>query len=192
MQPLFNSIPVLVFVLIILLSNMPISQRVRFMLFVIFDCCHLYYLHFLPVSCYTYISNRHIFDYFLQLLSMQKEMQKQISVLVAVPVTKEGRRLEATLGRSMEKSVKANADALWANILEENAKHEKLVRDRTQQITSLITNSLNKDLPAILEKTVKKEMAAVVPAVARTITPVVEKTISSAITETFQVKILKI
>ncbi|RVW50142.1 Enhancer of mRNA-decapping protein 4 [Vitis vinifera] len=121
-----------------------------------------------------------------QLLSMQKEMQKQISVLVAVPVTKEGRRLEATLGRSMEKSVKANADALWANILEENAKHEKLVRDRTQQITSLITNSLNKDLPAILEKTVKKEMAAVVPAVARTITPVVEKTISSAITETFQ------
>ena len=123
---------------------------------------------------------------------MLKEMQKQISVLVAVPVTKEGRRLEATLGRSMEKSVKANADALWANILEENAKHEKLVRDRTQQITSLITNSLNKDLPAILEKTVKKEMAAVVPAVARTITPVVEKTISSAITETFQVKILKI
>lgn len=121
-----------------------------------------------------------------QLLSMQKEMQKQISVLVAVPVTKEGRRLEATLGRSMEKSVKANADALWANILEENAKHEKLVRDRTQQITSLITNSLNKDLPAILEKTVKKEMAAVVPAVARTITPVVEKTISSAITEAFQ------
>lgn len=120
---------------------------------------------------------------------MQKEMQKQISILVAVPVTKEGRRLEATLGRSIEKSVKANADALWANIQEENAKHEKLLRDRTQQTTNLI-NSLNKDLPAILEKTVKKEIAAVVPAVARTITPVVEKTISSAITETFQVKFL--
>ncbi|CBI22422.3 unnamed protein product, partial [Vitis vinifera] len=86
----------------------------------------------------------------------------------------------------MEKFVKANADALWANILKENAKHEKLVRDRTQQITSLITNSLNKDLPAILEKIVKKEIVAIVPTVARTITPIVEKTISSAIIETFQ------
>uniref|UniRef100_F6H690 Enhancer of mRNA-decapping protein 4 n=1 Tax=Vitis vinifera TaxID=29760 RepID=F6H690_VITVI len=82
-----------------------------------------------------------------QLLSMQKEMQKQISVLVVVLVTKEGRRLE---------------------------------------ITSLITNSLNKDLPAILEKIVKKEIVAIVPTVARTITPIVEKTISSAIIETFQ------
>uniref|UniRef100_A0A5B6YWJ8 Enhancer of mRNA-decapping protein 4 n=1 Tax=Davidia involucrata TaxID=16924 RepID=A0A5B6YWJ8_DAVIN len=121
-----------------------------------------------------------------QLTTMQKDMQKQMTVMVAVPVTKEGRRLEAALGRSMEKAVKANADALWAHFQEENAKQEKLARDRTQQITSLITSCMNKDLPAMLEKTMKKELAAVGPAVARTVTPAIEKTISTAIAEAFQ------
>lgn len=120
-----------------------------------------------------------------QLMTMQKEMQKQMTTMVAVPVTKEGRRLEAALGRSMEKAVKANSDALWARFQEENAKTERLVRDRTQQTTSLITN-LMKDLPAMLEKTVKKELAAVGPAVAHSISPAVEKAISSAIAESFQ------
>lgn len=122
---------------------------------------------------------------------MQKEMQKQMSVMVTVLVTKEGKRLETALGRSMEKAVKANTDALWAHFQEENAKQEKLVRERTQQITSLITNCINKDLPAMVEKTVKKELAAVGPAVARAISPAIEKTISTAITEAFQVDILK-
>lgn len=121
-----------------------------------------------------------------QLVNMQKEMQKQMNVMVAVPVTKESRRLEASLGRSMEKVVKANSDALWARFQEENTKHEKLDRDRMQQLTNLITNCINKDLPSMLEKTIKKEIAAVGPAVARAITPVIEKTISSAISESFQ------
>ncbi|KAK9269418.1 hypothetical protein L1049_001191 [Liquidambar formosana] len=121
-----------------------------------------------------------------QLMTMQKEMQKQMTMMVAVPVTKEGRRLEAALGRSMEKAVKANSDALWAHFQEENTKNEKLARDRTQQITSLITNFMNKDLPAVLEKTMKKELAVVGPAVARTLSPAIEKTISSAIMESFQ------
>ncbi|KAI4307805.1 hypothetical protein L6164_030948 [Bauhinia variegata] len=121
-----------------------------------------------------------------QLMTMQKEMQKQMTMMVTVPVTKEGRRLEAALGRSMEKAVKSNSDALWARIQEENAKSEKLLRDRIQQITSLISNFMNKDLPAILERTVKKEIAAVGPAVVRAITPAIEKTISSAIMESFQ------
>ncbi|XP_043699488.1 enhancer of mRNA-decapping protein 4-like isoform X2 [Telopea speciosissima] len=121
-----------------------------------------------------------------QLMTMQREMQKQLSVMVAVPVNKEGRRLEAALGRSMEKVVKANNDALWIRLQEENAKHEKLERDRTQQMNSVITNYMNKDLPAMLEKTLKKEMASVGPAVARAITPVVEKTLSSVVAETFQ------
>ncbi|XP_028117050.1 enhancer of mRNA-decapping protein 4-like [Camellia sinensis] len=121
-----------------------------------------------------------------QLTTMQKEMQKQMSVMVTVLVTKEGKRLETALGRSMEKAVKANTDALWAHFQEENAKQEKLVRERTQQITSLITNCINKDLPAMVEKTVKKELAAVGPAVARAISPAIEKTISTAITEAFQ------
>lgn len=123
---------------------------------------------------------------------MQKEMQKQMSMMVAVPVTKEGRRLETALGRSMEKAVKANNDALWARFLEENAKNEKLYRDRTQQITTLISNFVNKDLPVLLEKTLKKELAAVGPTVVRAITPVIEKTISSAIADSFQVRSMEI
>ena len=42
---------------------------------------------------------------------MQKEMQNQMTV-ITVPVTKEGRRVEAALGRSMEKAVKAPSEAL--------------------------------------------------------------------------------
>ncbi|KAG8661430.1 enhancer of mRNA-decapping protein 4 [Manihot esculenta] len=121
-----------------------------------------------------------------QLVTTQKEMQKQMSNMVAVPVSKECRRLEAALGRSIEKAVKTNSDALWAHIQEENAKNEKLLRDRTQQITSMISNFVNKDLTAVLEKAVKKELASVGPAVARTVSPVIEKTISSAIAESFQ------
>ncbi|KAF5949623.1 hypothetical protein HYC85_011616 [Camellia sinensis] len=117
---------------------------------------------------------------------MQKEMQKQMTVMVAVPVTKEGRRLEASLGRSMEKAVKANSDALWARFQEESAKQDKLARERTQQITSLITNCINKDLPAMVEKSVKKELAAVGPAIARTISPAIEKSVSAAIVDSFQ------
>lgn len=121
-----------------------------------------------------------------QLISMQKEMQKQMATVVSVPFNKESRRLETSLGRNMEKVVKANVDALWARFQEENAKHEKLERDRTQQITNLITNSVNKDLPAMLEKTIKKEIAAIGPSVVRAVTPIIEKSISVAITESFQ------
>lgn len=128
----------------------------------------------------------------LQLINMQKEMQKQMNTVVSGPVTKEGKRLESSLGRSIEKIVKANTDALWARFQEENAKHEKLERDRMQQITNLITNSINKDLPAVFEKTLKKEIAGVGPAVTRTISPTLEKSITSAITETFQVIISKL
>ncbi|XP_019704020.2 enhancer of mRNA-decapping protein 4 isoform X1 [Elaeis guineensis] len=125
-------------------------------------------------------------DMLNQLMTMQKEMQKQMSVTLAVPVTKEGKRVETALGRSMEKAIKANVDALWARFQEENAKHEKLERDRMQQITSLITNCMSKDWPAMLERALKKEISAVGPVIARTITPVIEKTISSAITDAFQ------
>ncbi|XP_037495241.1 enhancer of mRNA-decapping protein 4 isoform X2 [Jatropha curcas] len=121
-----------------------------------------------------------------QLLSTQKDMQKQMNMMISVPISKEGKRLEASLGRSIEKVVKANTDALWARFQEENTKHEKLERERMQLLTNLITNCVNKDLPSTLEKTLKKEIAAVGPAVARAITPTLEKSISSAITESFQ------
>lgn len=136
----------------------------------------LYVLYLIYQSCCS-----------LQLLNMQKEIQKQISATVAVPVNKEGRRLETALGKSMEKALKANSDALWARFQEENTKQEKLLRERTQQILNLVTSSLTKDLPADLEKIVKKEVAAVGPVVAHTLTPTIEKTVLIAITEAFQV-----
>lgn len=114
-----------------------------------------------------------------------------MSNIVNQPVTKEGRRLEAALGRSIEKALKANTDALWARFQEENAKNEKLLREYTHQITSLITNFMNKDLAVMLDKVIKKELAGVGPAVIRTITPAIEKTVTSVINESFQVRLLK-
>ncbi|CAI0374170.1 unnamed protein product [Linum tenue] len=121
-----------------------------------------------------------------QLMNMQKEMQKQMNTVISVPVSKEGKRLEASFGRSVEKVVKANTDALWARFQEENAKREKLDRERYQQMTNLLANFMNKDFPSALEKVLKKELAGVGPAVARAITPVLEKIISSTLAESFQ------
>lgn len=112
-------------------------------------------------------------------------------MMVAVPVTKEGRRLEVALGRCMEKAAKTNSDALWVRLQEESAKQEKLLRDRTQQMTNMISNCLNKDLPGLVEKIVKKELSAVGQTVARTVTPIIEKAVSSAISEAFQVDMVK-
>ncbi|KAJ4816604.1 Enhancer of mRNA-decapping protein 4 [Rhynchospora pubera] len=125
-------------------------------------------------------------DMLQQLMTMHKDLQKQMSSIVSAPVTKEGKRVEASLGRNMEKSIKANVDALWARFLEENAKHEKAERDRMQQLTNLITNSFSKEIPTIFERTLKKEMTALGPIVARAVTPIVEKTISSVVAESIQ------
>ncbi|KAK4344480.1 hypothetical protein RND71_034656 [Anisodus tanguticus] len=125
-------------------------------------------------------------DMLNQLLNMQKETQKQMGMMVAVPVTKEGRRLEAALVRSMEKVVKANSDALLSRFQEESAKQEKLLRDRTQQIINLISNCFNKDMPGLTEKIMKKELAAVGQVVTRSIAPTIEKAVSTAISEAFQ------
>lgn len=123
---------------------------------------------------------------------MQKETQKQMEMTIASPVTKEGKRLEAALGRSMDKTVKANSDALWARFKEESAKQEKSLHDRSQQMTSVISNCLNKDMVGIIEKIIKKELGAIGQVVARNIAPSIEKTVTSAISEAFQVTILKI
>nr|CAD1825335.1 unnamed protein product [Ananas comosus var. bracteatus] len=106
-----------------------------------------------------------------QLITMQKDMQMKLSDMVAVPVAKEGKRIEAALGRSMEKSVKANFDALWARFQEENAKREKIEKDRLQHIAN---------------RALKKEISALGPIVARALTPVIEKAISSAVADSFQ------
>lgn len=109
-----------------------------------------------------------------------------MSVMVAVPVAKEGKRMEAALGQRLEKVVKAHVDAMWARFQEENAKREKADRERVQQLTSLL-NSINKDLPATLERVLKKEIGSLGPTVARIVTPTLEKTISTTINDSFQV-----
>ena len=132
------------------------------------------------------------FPFIFQLAIAQKEMHKQMPNMVAVPVSKECRRLETALGRSIEKAIKANTDAPCAQFQEENAKSERLLQDHMQQITSLVLNFINKDLPAMLEKAPKKELASVVQGAVRTISPVIEKTVSSVIVESFKVRDLKI
>ncbi|XP_073312105.1 enhancer of mRNA-decapping protein 4-like [Primulina huaijiensis] len=121
-----------------------------------------------------------------QVVALQKDMQKQMTTMVAVLVTKEGKRVEASLGRNMEKAVKANADALWARLQEENAKQEKASRERAQQVTNMISSFLNKDLPSLIEKTVKREVSSLGQSVARAIIPTIEKAISTSIAESFQ------
>lgn len=119
---------------------------------------------------------------------MQRELQVQTVMMAEVSVTKEGRRLEAALGRSMEKAVKAHTEGLWTQIQEENVKNEKFLGECVQQTTSSVSNFMKEDLPTLLEKTVKKEMGTVGPAIVRAISPAIEKTISSAIVEAFQVR----
>ncbi|KAG6513328.1 enhancer of mRNA-decapping protein 4-like [Zingiber officinale] len=117
-----------------------------------------------------------------QVVNMQKELEKQMGLVVAAPVAKEGKRMETVLSRNIEKMIKANGDALWARVQEENAKYEKFEKERMQQITNLITNCVSKDLPTVLERAVKKELSTIGSTVARSIAP----SISSAIAESFQ------
>ncbi|GJR26830.1 WD40 repeat-containing protein [Tanacetum coccineum] len=120
-----------------------------------------------------------------QVLINQKEILKQIPVLLTVPLTKEGRRIEAAIAKSMEKAYKANTDAQWARTREEFSKQEKSNRDRNQQVSSLVTNGY-KELLATWEKMLKRETTALVSSVVRSITPIIEKAVSNAILEAIQ------
>lgn len=122
----------------------------------------------------------------MQVLINQKEIQKQIPVVAMVPITKEGKRIETAIGKSMEKIHKANSDTYWARTQEELAKQEKSNRERYQQISTSASNG-HKELLAASEKLLKKEMAAVIPAVGRSVTPIIEKAVSTAVSEAFQV-----
>ncbi|XP_058114762.1 varicose-related protein-like [Magnolia sinica] len=120
-----------------------------------------------------------------ELMTILKEVQKQMTDLVTVPVSKEGSRVEAALSLSMEKSLKSNCDALWNRIQEENKK-QKLEQDRIKQTTSSISGSMYTKCSAMFKNTLKQEIAATGPAGSRAITPNLEKTVSSAIADSFQ------
>ena len=114
-------------------------------------------------------------------------MEKQLGTMISAHIAKEGKRLETSLGRTMEKSIKSNIDAFWARLQEENTKREKAERERMQQLVTLITSSINKDYPAMLEKSLKKEISSLGPVVARAITPIIEKCLVSAVSDSVQV-----
>uniref|UniRef100_A0A0A9CXN0 Enhancer of mRNA-decapping protein 4 WD40 repeat region domain-containing protein n=1 Tax=Arundo donax TaxID=35708 RepID=A0A0A9CXN0_ARUDO len=121
-----------------------------------------------------------------QLMAMYSGLQKQLSTIVSAPIAKEGKRIEASLGRNVEKSIKANIDAMWARFQEENARQEKTERERMQQMATLITTSVNKDIPVMLEKSLKKEISSLGPVVARSTAPIIEKSLSSAVSDSLQ------
>jgi len=121
-----------------------------------------------------------------QLVNMQSELQKQMSVMVSVPVVKEGKRLEVAVGQRMEKVLKAHVDAMGARLAEENAKREKVEKERLQQITTLLNNFFNKEMPAVIERGMKKEFLALIPTISQAILPPIQKAISTGINESFQ------
>lgn len=114
-----------------------------------------------------------------QLMSMQRDLSNKVAMLVAVPVAKEGKRIEAALGSRLEKTLKAHADAQWARLQDDAARREKGERDRLQQIASAVARELQ---PA-LEKSLKKEVSSLAPAVARLVLPPLETAIGSATSE---------
>lgn len=122
---------------------------------------------------------------------MQREFQKQMGSILAVPMAKEVKKMEAALGQRMEKALKAHADALWARLQEENVKHEKIEKERTQQLTLMLTSIISKEMPVALERAVKKELSSIGSHVTRLVIPSVEKAISTAVNESFQVCFLR-
>lgn len=117
-----------------------------------------------------------------QLVTMQKELPKQLASVISTPVTKEGKRVEAALGQRMEKFLKVQMDSLWAKIQEEHMKRERSER----QLTAMLTNILNKELPATIERILKKEVSSLGTSIARLVTPNLEKAISTSISDAFQ------
>ncbi len=91
------------------------------------------------------------------------------------------------LGQRMEKVLKAHVDAMWARLAEESAKREKLELERVQQVTTLLTNFMSKDMPVALERGFKKEFSAIGPAVAQAVLPPLQNVVVTTVSESFQV-----
>lgn len=145
-----------------------------------------FYLHMRSINVNSSLINIQSFGV-LQLVSMQREFQKQMGTILAVPIAKEVKKMEVALGQRMEKALKAHADALWARLQEENLKREKLEKDRVQQLTTMLTSVISKDMPGALERAVKKELSSIGSHVTRLVIPSIEKAVSTAVNDSFQV-----
>jgi enhancer of mRNA-decapping protein 4 len=87
----------------------------------------------------------------------------------------------------MEKVLKAHVDAMWARLVEESAKREKLEHERVQQVTTVLTSFMTKDMSVALERGFKKEFAAIGPAVAQVVLPPLQNVVATTIFKSFQV-----
>uniref|UniRef100_A0A0D9WPI9 Uncharacterized protein n=1 Tax=Leersia perrieri TaxID=77586 RepID=A0A0D9WPI9_9ORYZ len=90
------------------------------------SCLHLQALKTLLIPLMVNIKQQTL----RQLIAMYIGLQKQRSTFVSAPIAKEGKRIETSLGRNMEKSIKANIDDMWTHFQEENANHEEAKRER--------------------------------------------------------------
>ncbi|XXG80157.1 hypothetical protein AAC387_Pa09g1088 [Persea americana] len=125
-----------------------------------------------------------------QLLAVQKEMQKQMAATVAVPVNKEGRRIETALGRSMEKALKANFDALWARLQEEYTKREKLERELGPGLARSITPVIEKTISsAIIDSFQRGVGDKAVGQLEKSVSSKLEATIARQIQSQFQTSV---
>ncbi|XP_024388151.1 enhancer of mRNA-decapping protein 4 isoform X2 [Physcomitrium patens] len=125
-----------------------------------------------------------------QLIAIQKDWQKQIPVMVAVPVAEEAKRLEGAFGQHMEKVVKANMDAMLARVNDENVRREKQDIDRAQQVSTLLNNLLDKDMPIALECGLK-ELSGVGPKISQTLLLPLQKSLLTGVAEALQSAIEK-
>ncbi|XP_004308489.1 PREDICTED: uncharacterized protein LOC101311713 [Fragaria vesca subsp. vesca] len=113
-----------------------------------------------------------------QLIDMQRELQKQMTIM-EMAVEQKLNNFQEELKEEMTKAVEAEIDALCDQLGEEISK----------QLTGLINYFVSKDFQVIIEEMVKKESADVGQAVVRLFTPAIEKcqaTIDLAISDYFQ------
>ncbi|XP_074320362.1 uncharacterized protein LOC141657127 [Silene latifolia] len=115
-----------------------------------------------------------------------QEMQKQMSMTLAVPIAQEGRKIEEAICQCVEKATRANGDVLLARIQENMAKHEHMTRDQIQWMIGWINNLVDKEFLHVFERLLKKELAFVGTNITSAVSTTIKKNISSAIIDSVQ------
>ena len=126
----------------------------------------------------------------LQVLSQQKDFNRQLTS----PIMKEGKRLEASLTKSMDKTAKANADIAIAKLQDEAAKKERSDRDRERTerekaqaavvaavvaaVQSEVASGVGASVSSAVQRSVQKDVG---PAVTSKVVPAVEAAVNKAV-----------
>lgn len=82
--------------------------------------------------------------------------------------------------------MKANMDAMLARVNDENVRREKQDIDRAQQVSTLLNNLLDKDMPIALECGLK-ELSGVGPKISQTLLLPLQKSLLTGVAEALQV-----